>query len=552
VVPEFCVSANYSQSTNGMWGWSDQNCDDKYIFICKIAASPPPSPLPPPPRPPPPRPPLDNTYVSPLTGTTYVAQPIPLTFFAALDVCKAMGGLLVGYSGMAKQQEVEAAFLKKGWFGDRQSQFYWMGLAVAPYSSWPRFLWLNSQEPPTTRYEHWGVFMPGQHQEPNNIFRDELCAGANRSQVYAGAFGWSDENCASPAMYICEIKQASPPPPSPQPPEATAMYSNPSPTSGTKGNKYLLVNQPLAYFKALQYCADSNGYLAVYNSVLEQKEVEKYYTTQGVLNSSLTSRNYWLGYRVISTWPLFEPVYPSTSGYTHWGTYQPGFRKEPNQVTGPELCAAANSTQVYGSAWGWADAPCAMALPFMCMLNPSPSPPPPDVPPPPEQPPTPPPDAPDFPGGPEQPSPPPPPMPPSPHTPASPGQPPHSPPPPRPSPEPPSPPPPSPRPPPPPKPPSPRPPTPGPPPPSPVRLNPFPPPKKNAAEVKAQVKAPPPKAEVKAQVKAPPPKAVVKAQVKAPPPKTPPPVKQGKPPQKQPPSSTSSSKKPAAAAAKVR
>ena len=325
-----------------------------------------------------------------------------------------MGGLLAVYNSMAKQQEVENAFVKKGWFGDKMSEFYWMGLAIAPYSEWPKFLWLNSQEPPITRYEHWGVFMPGQHQEPNNIFREEFCAGANRSQAYGGAFGWSDANCAYPSIYICEIKQASPPPPSPMPPEALGYYSNPSKTSFTAGNTYNLINQPMPYFKALQYCFDTNGYLAVYSSVLEQKEVERYYTAQGTLNSSLISRNYWLGYRVISTWPRFEPVRASSSGYTHWGTYQPGFRKEPNQVTGPELCACANSTQVYGSAWGWADAPCALALPFMCMLNPPPSPPPPDVPLPPEQPPTPPPDAPNFPGCTEHPSPPPPPMPSSP------------------------------------------------------------------------------------------------------------------------------------------
>jgi hypothetical protein len=36
VPPEFCVVANFSQAYNSVWGWSDQNCDDKHMFVCKI------------------------------------------------------------------------------------------------------------------------------------------------------------------------------------------------------------------------------------------------------------------------------------------------------------------------------------------------------------------------------------------------------------------------------------------------------------------------------------------------------------------------------------
>ncbi len=522
VIPEFCATANYSQVVNGAWGWSDQNCDDLYIAICKVAAAPPPAPPPPPPSPPPPLPPLDNMYVSPLTRTTYIIPGSRQTFYAADKECKALGGLLVVYATLGEQQEVENAFMKRGWFADPSTRFYWMGLAVAPYSSWPKFVWLSSESPDDTRYSHWGVFMPGQHKEPNNIFREEYCAGANRSEVYGGAFGWSDENCARPSIFICEVEQKSPPPPSPFPPEADSFYLNPSKASFTANNSYLYYNQPLPYFKAMQFCADSGGYLAVYNSVLEQKEVEKYFVGQGTLNTSLATRNYWLGYRVISNWPRFEPVAPSATGYTHWGTYQPGFRKEPNQVSGPELCACANSTEIYGGAWGWADAPCALQLPFMCMLNRPPSPPPPSAPLPPLAPEAPPPDQPDFPAGPEltsppPPPPPPPPSPPSPRPPPPPGRPPRSPRPPSPSPEPPSPPPPSPRPPPPPRPPSPPPPSPVPPPPSPVRLKPFPPPggKRGAAEVKQR---PPPPAKAGARKPAAAPGGSSKQQTRQPPP----------------------------------
>jgi hypothetical protein len=116
-------------------------------------------------------------------------------------------------------------------------------------------------------------------------------------------FGWSDENCARPSIFMCEIEQKSPPPPSPFP----------------------------------------------------QKEGEKYFVGQGTLNTSLATRNYWLGYQVISNWPRFEPVAPSATGYTHWGTYQPGFRKEPNQVSAPELCACEScpvAQPAQSARWG--------------------------------------------------------------------------------------------------------------------------------------------------------------------------------------------------------
>jgi hypothetical protein len=47
---------------------------------------------------------------------------------------------------------------------------------------------------------------------------------------------------------------------------------------------------------------------------------------------------------------------------------------EPNNMDNPpELCAGANFSQVYGAlnAWGWSDANCSIAAPFMCkLLNP--------------------------------------------------------------------------------------------------------------------------------------------------------------------------------------
>jgi hypothetical protein len=45
----------------------------------------------------------------------------------------------------------------------------------------------------------------------------------------------------------------------------------------------------------------------------------------------------------------------------------PGRVPEPNKMSkGQELCAAANLTQSYGSAWGWSDEPCALRFPSIC------------------------------------------------------------------------------------------------------------------------------------------------------------------------------------------
>ncbi len=523
-IPEFCVAANYSQLVEEAWGWADANCDSKLIFMCKVPASPPPSPPPPPPSPTPPPPPLDNTYTSPKSRNTYVIPGQQLTFYGAKEQCEILGGQLVVHGSFEEQQEVEAAFMAKGWFATPKSngQFYWMGLAVAPYSTWPDFVWLSSQSLKDTRYSHWGVYNPGAHLEPNNIIREELCAGANRTQAYGGAFGWSDENCARLALFICELQASQPPPPSPAPPEELSYYFNPKKTSFTMNSTYMLYNQPMPYFKAMQFCIDRGGYLTVYNSLMEQREVERFFISIGLLGSAKYSEHYWLGYRVVNTWPNFLPVNPASS-YSHWGTYQPGFKAEPNQMTGPELCACANSTESYSGAWGWADAACANHFPFICTLAKKWLPP--AVPALPPHSPIQPPDAPSFPAGPEQPSPPPPPAPPSPPPPSPPPPPPPPPRQPPPSPEPPSPPPPSPRRPPPPQPPRPSPQPPAPPPPAPVRLHPFPPPLQGAKVAAAgRIKAPP--------MQPPPAKAKLKAG--KPPPMQPPPakakVKAGKPP----------------------
>ena len=84
---------------------------------------------------------------------------------------------------------------------------YWIGLKVQQYETWPTFGWVmptHQAKLYNYSYSHWGVWRPGSHKEPNNIFPPEHCAVANGTQAYDGAFGWADMQCNNAAPFICE------------------------------------------------------------------------------------------------------------------------------------------------------------------------------------------------------------------------------------------------------------------------------------------------------------------------------------------------------------
>jgi hypothetical protein len=112
--PEFCVTANWSQTYDSVWGWSDQNCDEFHTFICKVAASPPPNPPPPPPSPGPPGPPVDGQYVSQIQRASYQFGVGRARFVDAQAACKELGGFLVTYPSLSKQVEIEGVFTARG------------------------------------------------------------------------------------------------------------------------------------------------------------------------------------------------------------------------------------------------------------------------------------------------------------------------------------------------------------------------------------------------------------------------------------------------------
>jgi hypothetical protein len=263
--PEFCGVANYTQTTAEAWAWSDQNCEDRHVFICKLPPPPPPSPVPPPPSPPPPAPPVEPFYFSNSSRMTFIFNATKVNYVAAMVACKnaGPGGNLVTYGSLAKQQEVEGVMLGRGAFRDK---FYWIGLRVGPFDKWPTFSWLsNGLTLNQTRYHHWGVYKPGTTLEPNNVFVPENCAGANLTEAYDGAWGWADSNCNMLAPFICQLPFAEPPPPSPSPPFTEAFtFQTGLPESATMNAQYTLSTQLLDFKSATAACTALGANLAVY------------------------------------------------------------------------------------------------------------------------------------------------------------------------------------------------------------------------------------------------------------------------------------------------
>jgi hypothetical protein len=102
---------------------------------------------------------------------------------------------------------------------------------------------------------------------------------------------------------------------------------------------------------------------------LFQTEVESYFITAGLFYPAYMP-TYWVGLRSsASTWPRFQWASsnippPSPLTYEHWGLSESV--REPDNLAGNEYCGAANYTQVYSNAWGWADFNCSVAMPFVC------------------------------------------------------------------------------------------------------------------------------------------------------------------------------------------
>jgi hypothetical protein len=98
-------------------------------------------------------------------------------------------------------------------------------------------------------------------------------------------------------------------------------------------------------------------------------EVESYFITSGLFYPTFMPA-YWIGLKSsAASWPRFQwasssIAAPGPMSYDHWGLGDSW--QEPDNRGGGEYCGAANYTQAYSNAWGWADENCSVALPYIC------------------------------------------------------------------------------------------------------------------------------------------------------------------------------------------
>jgi hypothetical protein len=92
---------------------------------------------------------------------------------------------------------------------------YWFGLTKSS-SNAPNFTWYDPyvvfQQSSGNTYSHWGTFVgpSGTAPEPNNLRPPELCAVANYTEEYDGAWGWADTRCSTNFTFICKIIREQP------------------------------------------------------------------------------------------------------------------------------------------------------------------------------------------------------------------------------------------------------------------------------------------------------------------------------------------------------
>ncbi len=126
-------------------------------------------------------------------------------------------------------------------------------------------------------------------------------------------------------------------------------------------------------------CNDAGGHLAYYTSLAEQQEVEQYFVSSGVFYPTFTPA-YWMGLRSSKMmWPTFEYLSysvpaPDQDNYEHWAASDNW--REPDNRAGGEYCGAANYTEIFSDAWGWADFNCTAAMPYICRQDGEPAAPP--------------------------------------------------------------------------------------------------------------------------------------------------------------------------------
>lgn len=175
------------------WGYADWACEEKFVFVCRSAA------------------PGTFTYNSPVSNYTYTFNTQNMTFAEGEAFCEGIGGHLVTYSSQEEQTDAEQYFITQGMLMPGFHAFYWMGLTT---ENWPTFFWTD-QTPYTANvsWDNWGYYMPQNIREPNNIFKEEFCAGANFSErntnLKPAIWGWADTKCNAKYPIMCRKNRES-------------------------------------------------------------------------------------------------------------------------------------------------------------------------------------------------------------------------------------------------------------------------------------------------------------------------------------------------------
>jgi hypothetical protein len=313
-VPELCMVANQTATYDAAYGWADVNCNNKFVFMCRVirewhAAIPArpvagcltlcaswfgPAFLPPNngARCSNPAAPGLYYYASNATKNTYVLNTNQTSQKDAQAKCSSLGGNLVSWSSYTEQLEVEQYYIKQGFLMPVFHKNYWVGLKA---TSHPSFKWMDpwAKGPSPSTYQHWGS--DGSSKEPNNQSPPEFCAVGNFTQRYDNVWGWADARCSGSYTSMCIIRPL-------------CTVQPPPYTTNTSKATFELVLCNYTWDAAEKACNARAGHLANYVSSGEQAEVEKYYTDNGYLLPT-SHKAYWFGLRTTAdTWPSFTWV----------------------------------------------------------------------------------------------------------------------------------------------------------------------------------------------------------------------------------------------------
>ncbi len=304
-------------------------------------------------------------YYTSSSGNTYIYNTSMNTFNESEMACRDSGGHLVSWLSGKEQGEVEGYYQEMGFMIPPFHSGYWMG-ARSTIATWPNFTWIDHSPGinASSRYRHWGVFMPGKVPEPNNLMEPpELCAACNYSTSYGNpkSWGWCDTNCEARMTFMCKMQQ----------PLSATCHSE------TTGHDYILNTTYTDFWSANANCNSRGGYLVSYGErIEEQQEVENCFIDGGYLLPNF-HKFYWMGLATginNAKWPNFtwidhaKVIYVGL--YQHWGMLRPQNLYEPNNVRAPENCAGSNLTTGWFDAGGWADHHCSEKYVYICEIAP--------------------------------------------------------------------------------------------------------------------------------------------------------------------------------------